>query len=505
MKRSKTPSYCVTVRFDLSDGQYRYLEKAMSACEKVFNACMKHARRRWYYMQQNKEFMDLRQRYFDASVKKERIALAEEINHNMIAYGIDKNALQKFANVHRHKCLHDKIGSQVIQNVADDVYTSINKTIFCDTEAHYKKRNTLHSFSGKSNANIFYDPETHTASVFKKRIPLKPLRKNDRYIAKALHSEVKYCRVVKEPAKGKNKYYLQIILKGSPPPKCELGDQIGGMDQGLSTAAIYTDKKASFHVLAEGVEGFEKEIAMLQRKLEHKKRCNNPDHYNADGTYKKGCKDPWVEAKAMKRIQQQLLNAHRRKRVFVAESHGHLANELVRLCKEIHIEQMNWRGFAKRSKKATEKSEKTVITKSGKTVKKNKRKRRAGKSIYRRAPGLFEQMLKIKMQYYGGDVIEVANATYCASQYDPITQEKNKLSLNQRTTEMNGKLAQRDIKAAYLLRYSNDTYTLPDFEAAKQNVETFFKRQDEVIEEIKRHGDITKNFGLRDFLKAEKI
>lgn len=501
-KRSKTPSYIVNIPFQLSDGQEHRLQKWMDACEKIQNTCVKQARRQWYRLQRNHTFMALREKYWLAEDKNERKALVDEMFHYIVAYGLSENNLQAYINVERKKAFGSSIGADVVQKIATRVYQSVNKAIFKGKEIHYLKKGHIYSFEGKSaKANIIYQPEEHAVQIFKKTFPLQPLDEKDRYLMDSLCSDIKYCRVIREHGKHRDIFYLQLVMKGKPPAKVKLGDQECGADPGPSAVAFYTKTEAGYIVLAEGVEKYERMLAELQRRQDRKRRINNPEHYDANGQYVKGCKNPWVESKAMKQLKRQILNVYRLKRLFVKQCHGVLTNKIVSLAKVVYIEEMDWSSLAKRSSKPTEKSNKTVQTKTGNTVQKNKRKKRFGRSINKRSPGAFERILRQKMQRYGGAVQEVNTKEYCATQYDPTTQTKTKMPLNQRTVTINGKKIQRDMKSAYLLCHPNKTLTAPDFDACVADMDNFFKRHDEVVECIKQHGDPTRNFGLKDFLK----
>lgn len=501
-KRSKTPSHVVNILFWLSDGQERCLQKWMDACEKIHNTCVKHARRQWYRLQRNKSFMELRNKCFACEDKTERKALYKEMEQCIVAYGLTEYALQTYLNQERKKAFKGSIGANVVQKIATDVSKSVNKAIFCGTDIHYLKKGHIKSFEEKSSkTGIIYLPEQHTVRIFGKMFRLKPINEKDHYLLDSLCSDIKYCRVVREHGKHRDIFYLQLVMKGTPPAKIKLGNQECGFDLGPSVAAFYTDAEAGYVVLAEGVEKYERMLAKLQRRLDHKRHFNNPGHYDAKGRCIKGCKLPWIESKTMKQLKQQILNTYRLKRLFVKQCHGVLTNKIVSLANVVYIERMDWASLARRSSKPTEKSDKTVQTKSGKTVLKNKRKKRFGRSINKRSPGAFECILRQKMQRYGGEVKEVNTKEYCATQYDPITRVKTKIPLSQRTVTINGKQIQRDMKSAYLLCHPNKTLTAPDFDACVEYLDNFFKRHDEVVEYIKQHGDPTRNFGLKDFLR----
>ena len=64
-----------------------------------------------------------------------------------------------------------------------------------------------------------------------------------RYLEKAMHDEIAYCRLIRKTIRGKIKYYLQLVMKGIPPQKREITEGEVGLDIGISTLAAVSDKE----------------------------------------------------------------------------------------------------------------------------------------------------------------------------------------------------------------------------------------------------------------------
>ncbi len=115
----------------------------------------------------------------------------------------------------------------------------------------------------------------------------------------------------------------------------------------------------------------------MQRKRDRSLRATNPDNYNENGTIKSG-KKQWVfsaQYRALKAVLAEL------KRVLAAtrkRSHGKPANEILKLGTNIKTEKLSYEAF----------------------------QRTFGKSVSRRAPGMFILMLRRKAENAGGQIIE---------------------------------------------------------------------------------------------------
>ena len=500
MGRNTTPSFIVTMPLICLDNNYNYLNKLMNICLKINNALVKHVRRQLYYLNENKDFVDLRDSYYNEKDQKVKNQLAKDVKAYMLVHGIDENSLQKYANYQRHHSLNDVISVHIVQKIASKVYKSAEKAIFKKTDVHYQKETS--SFEGKSNLNgIVFDINTMSVKICGHKIKVKPVRKRDLYLQEALIHRIKYCRIVRKPFKTKDKYFLQLILEGTPPQKYELGEGICGVDEGTSTVAYYSEHTADFEVLADGVEYYDKEIMHWSRVNERRRRLANPNHYDENGKPIK-TDEPWVITKGMAYAKQQLKNAYRLKTVFVEQLHNKLVRKIVTQCNCVIKEPMDYRALAKRSKQPATKSDK-MITKTNsneeiQVINKYKRKKRFGTSIQKRSPGMFQSKLVAKVEALGGTVIDVDIKQYRASQRNHTSETITKPSLSDRTKYIDGHLVQRDLYSAFLLYHFGDS-TTPNYESCRNDFNNFLKQQEKVIAHVQDTGDTTKNFGLNDF------
>ena len=75
----------------------------------------------------------------------------------------------------------------------------------------------------------------------------------------ALRDDIAYCRLVRKTIRGKVNYYLQLVLKGTPPQKHDTCDGEVGLDIGISTIAPVSDKEVMIEEFCEGLDLLELE------------------------------------------------------------------------------------------------------------------------------------------------------------------------------------------------------------------------------------------------------
>jgi hypothetical protein len=163
---------------------------------------------------------------------------------------------------------------------------------------------------------------------------------------------------------------------------------------------------------------------------------------------------------------------------------------------------MDWKALQKRAKK-TEKSDKVieVKTKNGQSrkVKKNKKKKRLGKSLNNHSPGLFEKTIIQKLGYHHKTLKYVNLPTYRASQYNPETKEYNKAELNERVKVLFDKLIQRDLLSAFLLQNPMNDLMSIDINKVEQKIDNFIRMHDACVKKLINKPNMPECMGLKHF------
>jgi transposase len=248
--------------------------------------------------------------------------------------------------------------------------------------------------------------------------------------AHALNHDVKYVRLVKKTICGNTQWSAQLVLRGTAKIKREnqIGAETVGLDIGPSSTAVVGDADAWLLEFCPEVEIPYKRIKLIQRKMARSLISTNPDNYNENGTVKPG-KKRWVFSAKYVALKSELAELQRVLAETRKRAHGRLVNKILTIGPNIQTEKLSFKVFQKLF----------------------------GKSVSRRAPGMFISMLRRKAENAGGKVTEFSTRSTKLSQTCHCGEVKKK-PLSQRQHVCNcGVTAQRDLYSAYLAKYvSND-------------------------------------------------
>ena len=431
----------------------RYLENYFREVAKISNTVRRFAIPQITLLKRDKTYTDLLKQYVALEKGPEKEALSKQLSVIVKSYGLTQYDLQKSATKLRNHLKY--VHSAVYQKISDSVWKGVEKVLYSTgKQIHYKKWDEFLSFEGKKNTTgiIYKDGKVYINASPKRQnrglildVILPGNQNTDHwyYETSALNDRTKYCRIVRKKFSTGWRYYVQLVQEGTPPLRHAVGTGRIGIDIGTSTVAAVSDTKCHLTELGEGIEVQDKKIRKMQRKLERSRRTSNPDNYNANLLLEEGNK--------------------------------------------VYVEDMNFKGLQKRSKK-TEKNKKG----------KYKRKKRFGKSIGTRAPSQFLTILKRKLGYTGGTYHEVNTRTFKASQYDHTSDTYRKKKLSRRHNTINGEWIQRDLYSAFLIMNSDDTLEHADRDKCLQNYPQFKTMHNKCITEILRSGKhIPFSFGLK--------
>ena len=429
--------------------QEEILNKRFEIGRHIFNSLNNVERKKLQRLEENKEYRRLeiqlkKTNYKDKKLKKQRIDIIKQ-------YGFSEyNFINDIKPI--YKVFSQNIDAKTSQSIASNLWQSYQKYLFGNgKKIHYKRLDDFNTFEGNDNkGGIKY----RNGYIVWNKLELKTfVRQNDVYAQESLLNEVKYCRLKREVVRGKYKFYTQLVFEGIPPVKydketgkirgrCRSGDV--GLDIGIQTIAIASDKEVKIIELADKVQPKHNKLRKLQRKLDRSRRATNPNNFNENGTIKKGIKLKWNKSNHYKKIQLKIKELFRKQKVIRKQQHEELANDIIRLGKNIKVEQMNFQGLAKRSSK-TEKNNKGKF----------KRKKRFGKSIANRSPAMLLSIIDRKLNYQNNYLIKINTKEVRASQYNHIEETYKKKKLSQRWTQVGNYKLQRDMYSAYLIKNVN--------------------------------------------------
>ena len=221
------------------------------------------------------------------------------------------------------------------------------------------------------------------------RLPLL-LDPDDRLHVAARASGVRYVRLLRRVIRGRERYFAQLVCAGRPPIKHPARKRGRfSIDVGPSWVAV-SDKHgdAERQKLAPGADQKAKARRRYQRRLDRRRRANNPHCYDDRGRSIRGQR-PTNGSQRMRRAEQRLAEAQRALAATRRNEHGALINRLLKdRGAVVHAEKISYRAF----------------------------QRAYGRSVRDRAPGHFMAELNRKAHQQGGALVEIPTRTTFLSQ-----------------------------------------------------------------------------------------
>ncbi len=436
-------------------------------------------------LKENDEYKELIAEYTKEEDPTKRKKIGKQIGAMRKEAGLTEYDVKR-QMVPLYKVYSNNIGSNAaIHCIASRVWSAMEARLYKQgKKVHFCKVNEWRSISGYSVAGksggteiIFRGDYLEWKGLI---IPVI-IDKTNVYEQEMLQMRVKYCTICFEPGKTKRNWYVILALEGNPAEKRNPGNNslvhtIGsgrvGIDIGPQTIAIVSNTEVRLEVLAVGIEDISKELRIIEHKMDRSKRATNPDCFNEDGTFKKGkpLKQFSKRYRALKKRRAYLLHRVAQER---EEEHLKMAHEILKLGDEIYVEDMEWEALAKKEKGEDPSNP-------------NKRKKKYGKSIGNRAPEKLLRIIDRILISRGLKGIIKVPTSVCASQYNHMTGEYKKKSLNQRWNHMpDGRKLQRDLYSAFLLQHMNDDLTGFDDVSLKKDYLSFVSLHDIAIERVK--------------------
>ncbi len=546
-----SPTFILEREMDCSPKDIKFINALLNDARMIQNTVLAMAKKRYNRMIQSKPHQGL---YNELKGINEQIELSpknkelkgkrknviSELKELSNKYRLNKTEFEKDAKIVR-AYYHNRLDSVAAQKAADRAWISFDKYLNKKSKRiHFLRFGENMSIEGKSNVAsvvvgcVEKDLTVRYGSYY---FNLKPIKKNDLYMKETtsniryfletspeknkavqensklavsyLNGEitkesylknfqstyrVKYNRIVKKVIRGRDRFFLQMLLEGRPVPKRkkdgsfrhQLGKGKVGNDFGTQTVGVASDKKVALINLADEVDPIDHKIKLTQRKMDRSRRNSNPDHFREDGTIKKG-KKKWTYSKRYQKLKSKLKELHRKTAIKRKLAHQTLANRLIRLGDSFIGEKMNFKALQKR-KKETEKNEK------GKFIS----KKRFGKTLANKAPASFVSIYKTSVENLGGTFLLVNTIKFKASQYDHTTQKLVKKRLSQRWHIFSdGTKIQRDLYSSFLLKCSNQTLDKPDFKQCEIEFASFKEKHDYFIKQVIEENVKIKNSGIK--------
>jgi hypothetical protein len=470
-------NFVLTLQLQTEIFQEDILSKRFEIGRKMYNACLNELHKRFKTLKQSKEYRKVCKMEKD----KERNKQFQKLNNK---YGLTEYSLHDFVKPMQHR-YKKNIDAFTAQKIATRCFSAFQGLIFHKAKkVNYKSYNDLDSLEGKSNGtgirfidNVLLWNGLNISVIIKN---------NDTYAKMSLENKIKYCRIIRKMIKGKYHYYVQLILEGIPPMKItshgEIKGQIGignvGIDIGTQTIAYSSQYQVKLLELAPNINKIDREVKLLQRKMDRSKRATNPNKFNKNGTINTKNKDKWVYSKHYIKIKNIRKELFRKQSAIRKQSHNILANEILNLGDKFYVETMKYSGLQRRSKKTTK-------NKDGKFNK----KKRFGKSLANKAPSMFLTILDNKLKWNSTHLFKIDTTKIKASQYNHISDEYVKKDLSERWNDFGEFKIQRDLYSSFLIMNVKTNLKEINKEQCKNTFNNFKILHDNEINHIKLSGN----------------
>lgn len=339
MPKARTDSFVCELPLILSGDDERVLSVRFDTARQAYNACLSESLRRLDLMRQSKAYR--------AACKlpkgKARTAAFRATNER---FSFREYDLHTWAKDHiSHEWLGEHLDSLTVQKIATRAFQAAQQYAFGKRgHPRFKSVNQLDSVEGKTNTSGIRWCGDHVEWTGLELPAI--IAVDDPVIAHGLASPIKYVRLVRRRLNSKPRYYVQLVCEGSPCRKehNSLGTGVIGIDPGPRVFGIAGIDWGAQVDLTAPLKYSRKETRRLQRRIDRRRRANNPDNYLPDGSIRPGRKI-WHVSNHQRRVQANLAEVQRKAAAYRKSLHGQLVNAVLRLGCDIRIEKNSYRSF----------------------------------------------------------------------------------------------------------------------------------------------------------------
>lgn len=432
-RKPPTPSFTHELPLKTNKHQNRKLSIKFNALRELYNMVLSEIFKRERKMRQDPRFEHAVKLNNNDPLKKKGNPLFNLLQKE---YFLEKGSLQSFSTQAKNSSyMIDHLDGDTVQVISDRAYDAYLKyRIGKRGKPRFKSyKKGLRSISGKKNkCIIFKDGKVKWKDLLIDVV----YDKKDKHGVQfhALSQKVKYCRIVGRLIKGEVRYYLQLIVEGTPLIKHDYPTATIGGDIGVSTYAFVGDNTAMLGPFCAELEDIQKDIGKLQRKNSRSTRAMNSQNFEPN-SYVKGKKKlgkiikgkkVWKNSKNYQKNSIEIQELYRIQADKRKTLHNILANEALSMGKYVKIENNNYKAWQKGW---------------------------FGKTIGFRAPSAFVSTLTRKAESAGGKVELIDTWTSKLSQYCHVCDGYHKKTLSERTHTCGKITKQRDLYSALLIKH----------------------------------------------------
>lgn len=446
MLRSTKPSFVLELPLKAHSKQDSELQARFNAAMHLYNNILGEAKTRMELVRKSEAYQ--------VAIKiprDQKKARSDAFKSAREAYRFTDYDLQSYANraAKDSRWISQKIDAQVQQKLATRAFKAVERVLFGKAkDVRFKVDSRFRSVEGKTNKQgiRWKDDRIVWAGL---ELPAIIDYENE-IVKHGLSSPVKYCRLIRRELNGKRRWFVQLVLEGTPyqKPQNYVSDGLIGLDLNVSNIALVANNYAGLLSFADKVPTFSKKITKLQRQMQRSQRVDNPDNFEPDfetrrgrktvvkkGKPKKG-KHQWKKSANYHKAAQKKRELERRKTAYAKSQNRCIVNEILKHGKDIKTENISVKGWQKRY----------------------------GKAIGAKSPGFVQSELKRKAENAGGSFTKFSTQKTALSQTH-LDGSRIKKPLSQRVHRDVTGIPEhhRDLFSAFLSRYVNqDMLSLRD-------------------------------------------
>lgn len=330
--------HTLRLKLEMDKSTAYIIEKRFRILAHISNQIRKHVKKLLSRLENDEQYQQALDEYIrlkklesdDKQVVADMKRLSKFMNETRESIGLTKNGLEKYASVMQRR-YKKNISSHQVQAEVAHIVKGVDAVLFGNgKDVHYKKESDFRTIPGKdmSGLKIYFNQndEKHQVDCYIKwknlTVPIRyDISKADmlddkNYINESLScGKIKYCEIVRLWFKNGWHYYVNLVMTENAPKKLTPGKSIIGIDEGPSTIAATSETSVFLEELSPECKKYNKQIALLQRKIDKSTRNMNPDRYNDDGTTKKKSKDlpAWKFSETCLRNKAKVKELYRKK------------------------------------------------------------------------------------------------------------------------------------------------------------------------------------------------
>ena len=426
----RTPTFTCELPLRVGFSVGRILAARIEAARQAYNAALGEALRRMRLVRQSVWFAKAMATPRGNKQERQAHFRAARAQHDFSDSALQRYGISLRSSAGVRTWIGKHLGAHEVQHLATRAYRAVNEYLLgLHGRPRFKGKGRMHSVEGKGPGSGL---RWKNNRVVWGDLVLRPIiAHQDPVVRYALSCRVKYIRIVRRRVHLRTRWYVQLVCEGQPyrKPKNHIGKGVVGLDLGPSTVAVVSAKEAVLQPFCPEVIEPQREIRRLQRQIDRQRRANNPQNHLPDGSIKPGRKR-WVVSQRQKACEAALGDLHRRLAASRKTSHGRLVNRILGMGDTFRLEKVSCRAF----------------------------QRTFGRSVGRRAPGMFVGHLSRKADSAGGTAIAFPTRTTALSQRCHCGRRAKKpLSLRWHHCPNCGADAQRDLYSAFLARFVYET------------------------------------------------